>query len=157
MIAQLEGQLEHQGKEEDKLKITVEYRELIEAELDGICDRVISMLENTLVPFAKDDEGRVFYNKMKGDYCRYKAEYKNNDEKDEVAKRADEAYAQAYQNSKSLQSTHPIRLGLALNYSVFHYETLKKTQEACDMARDAFENAINELDSVTEVRFRCFR
>jgi hypothetical protein len=31
--------------------------------------------------------------------------------------------------------THPIRLGLALNYSVFHYEIMNKPQEACKLAK----------------------
>ena len=46
--------------------------------------------------------------------------------------------------------THPIRLGLALNFSVFHYEVLNNPEEACKMARQAFEDAIAELDSVSE-------
>ena len=39
---------------------------------------------------------------------------------------------------------------LALNYSVFHYEVLGNPDEACKMARTAFEDAIAELDHVAE-------
>merc|ERR1711920_1166488 len=49
---------------------------------------------------------------------------------------------------KDLAVTHPIRLGLALNYSVFQYEVLSNPEEACKMARTAFEDAIAELDNV---------
>ena len=50
--------------------------------------------------------------------------------------------------------THPIRLGLALNFSVFHYEVLNNPDEACKMARTAFEDAIAELDNVSEDSYK---
>jgi len=57
--------------------------------------------------------------------------------------------------SKSgLAVTHPIRLGLALNYSVFQYEVLGNPEEACKMARAAFEDAIAELDNVAEDSYK---
>jgi 14-3-3 protein epsilon len=49
-----------------------------------------------------------------------------------------------------LPSTHPIRLGLALNYSVFYYEIMKNSAKACKMARDAFDEAIADLDNVED-------
>ena len=49
-----------------------------------------------------------------------------------------------------LLSTHPIRLGLALNYSVFYYEIMKNSTKACKMARDAFDEAIADLDNVED-------
>merc|ERR1711884_426207 len=55
---------------------------------------------------------------------------------------------------KGLVVTHPIRLGLALNYSVFLYEVLSNPDEACKMARTAFEDAIAELDSVSEDSYK---
>merc|ERR1712038_1152608 len=55
---------------------------------------------------------------------------------------------------KDLAVTHPIRLGLALNYSVFQYEVLQSPDEACKMARTAFEDAIAELDNVAEESYK---
>merc|ERR1712177_122830 len=55
---------------------------------------------------------------------------------------------------KDLAVTHPIRLGLALNYSVFQYEVLGNPDKACDMARTAFEEAIAELDNVSEESYK---
>jgi len=53
-------------------------------------------------------------------------------------------------SAECLSSTHPIRLGLALNYSVFFYEIKQNANKACKMARDAFDEAIADLDNVDD-------
>ncbi|MED6152026.1 hypothetical protein PIB30_087992 [Stylosanthes scabra] len=53
-----------------------------------------------------------------------------------------------------LPPTHPIRLGLALNYSVFYYEILNQSDKACGMAKQAFEEAIAELDTLGEESYK---
>jgi 14-3-3 protein epsilon len=50
--------------------------------------------------------------------------------------------------------THPIRLGLALNFSVFYYEILNSSDKACNMAKQAFEEAIAELDTLGEESYK---
>merc|ERR1712157_170473 len=73
----------------------------------------------------------------------------------DAAENARKAYEEASNVSKSeLAVTHPIRLGLALNYSVFQYEVLGNPEEACKMARTAFEDAIAELDNVQEDSYK---
>ena len=37
-----------------------------------------------------------------------------------------------------LAPTHPIRLGLALNFSVFYYEILNSPDRACNLAKQVF-------------------
>nr|GMD93963.1 14-3-3 protein 10 [Ipomoea batatas] len=53
-----------------------------------------------------------------------------------------------------LSPTHPIRLGLALNFSVFYYEILNSSDKACSMAKQAFEEAIAELDTLGEESYK---
>merc|ERR1712061_788534 len=90
-----------------------------------------------------------------GNYCRYIAEFSDGNAKSQAAENARLACADASAVAeKDLVVTHPIRLGLALNYSVFQYEVLQNPDEACKMARTAFEDAIAELDNVAEDSYK---
>merc|ERR1712174_33291 len=92
---------------------------------------------------------------MKADYYRYMGEFSDGAAKSTWAESARQAYADAHAVAeKDLAVTHPIRLGLALNYSVFMYEVLSNPDEACKMARTAFEDAIAELDNVAEDSYK---
>merc|ERR1712171_19399 len=100
-------------------------------------------------------ESKVFYQKMKADYYRYIAEFTDGDKKSDAANSAKLAYEEAQKVAeKDLAVTHPIRLGLALNFSVFQYEVLNNPEDACKMARTAFEDAIAELDNVAEDSYK---
>merc|ERR1711937_906504 len=132
-----------------------EYKKKVEGELSKICKEIIDLLDGNLVKSASGGESKVFYHKMKGDYYRYIAEFTNEGEKTKAAEDARKAYDEAMQvATKDLAVTHPIRLGLALNFSVFHYEVLGTPDEACDMARTAFEEAIAELYNVSEESYK---
>ncbi|KVH96174.1 14-3-3 domain-containing protein [Cynara cardunculus var. scolymus] len=56
--------------------------------------------------------------------------------------------------STELPSTHPIRLGLALNFSVFYYEIMNSPERACHLAKQAFDEAIAELDTLSEESYK---
>merc|ERR1711964_47474 len=132
-----------------------EYRAKVEAELQKICDEIIDLLTNSLIKEGGEGESKVFYFKMKADYYRYIAEFTSDAKKTKAAESAKESYSAAVKVAeKDLAVTHPIRLGLALNYSVFQYEVLGNPDEACKMARAAFEDAIAELDNVAEDSYK---
>jgi len=61
---------------------------------------------------------------MKGDYFRYLGEFMQGDERKKVIDNAQDSYKRATEEAEKLKTTHPIRLGLALNFSVFYYEIL---------------------------------
>ena len=56
--------------------------------------------------------------------------------------------------AEQLKSTHPIRLGLGLNYSVFYYEILNSPDIACRIAKQAFDSSILDLDQLEEDEYR---
>merc|ERR1712214_232820 len=86
---------------------------------------------------------------------RYIAEFTEGDKKSTAAEKARQAYQDAQDVAENdLAVTHPIRLGLALNYSVFLYEVLSNPEEACKMARTAFEDAIADLNNVAEDSYK---
>jgi len=154
IITSVEGKEKSKGNEE-QAKHSQEYCGKVEMELNDICNTILDLLDGNLVPKASPGESKVFYLKMKADYHRYIAEFTKDTEKDKAAESARSAYQEATDNSeKDLSVTHPIRLGLALNYSVFMYEVLSKPDEACKMARTAFEDAIAELDNVSEESYK---
>ncbi|XP_066330730.1 14-3-3-like protein GF14-A [Miscanthus floridulus] len=131
------------------------YRARVEAELSGICAGILRLLDDRLVPAAAAVDAKVFYLKMKGDYHRYLAEFKTAAERKDAADSTLAAYQAAQDIAvKELPPTHPIRLGLALNFSVFHYEILNSPDRACSLAKQAFDEAISELDTLGEESYK---
>lgn len=88
-----------------------------------------------------------FGNYRKADYYRYVAEITKDDERKKASDTAEGLYREATDLASDLDHTHPIRLGLALNYSVFYYEILSNAEKACDIAKGAMDNAIALLES----------
>jgi len=130
-------------------------RKKIEKELKDICQEVLSLLDKFLIPKATTAESKVFYLKMKGDYYRYLAEVATGDERNKVIEESQRAYNDAFDIAKNqMQPTHPIRLGLALNFSVFYYEILNAPDRACHLAKQAFDDAIAELDTLNEDSYK---
>jgi len=130
------------------------YRKQVETELEKICNELLEVLEKYLVPEDKSTEGQVFYLKMAGDYYRYLAEFAAQEDKKAKAQKAKEKYESASKAAADLPPTNPIRLGLALNYSVFFYEILGQPTDACTLAKQAFDDAISELDSLKEEQYK---
>ncbi|KAM9351189.1 14-3-3 protein beta/alpha-1-like [Symphorus nematophorus] len=152
VISSIEQKTEGNDK---KQQMAREYREKIEFELQEICHDVLGLLDNFLITNASSAESKVFYLKMKGDYYRYLSEVASGDAKKDTVENSQQAYQQAFDISKGeMQPTHPIRLGLALNFSVFYYEILNNPDKACTLAKTAFDEAIAELDTLNEDSYK---
>jgi len=140
---------------ERKQSMAKEYREKVEKELKEICQDVLCLLDKFLIAKASNAESKVFYLKMKGDYFRYLAEVATGDDRAGVVDDSQKSYQDAFEIAKSdMQPTHPIRLGLALNFSVFYYEILNSPDKACSLAKQAFDDAIAELDTLNEDSYK---
>ena len=122
-----------QQKEESKgsknLKLLKEYKKKIEGELDKFCDDILKLIEHNILQTCNNAESKVFFLKMQGDYERYISEYAVDAQYDEASLKADQAYKKATDIAEQdLKTTNPVRLGLALNFSVFCYEVLNSYQ-----------------------------
>ncbi|KAB8256281.1 14-3-3 domain-containing protein [Aspergillus pseudonomiae] len=154
IISSIEQKEESKGSEQH-VSIIRDYRQKIETELEKVCQDVLDVLDESLIPKAETGESKVFYYKMKGDYHRYLAEFASGNKRKVAATAAHEAYKNATDVAQTdLTPTHPIRLGLALNFSVFYYEILNSPDRACHLAKQAFDDAIAELDSLSEESYR---
>ncbi|KAL0728332.1 hypothetical protein Bca4012_024425 [Brassica carinata] len=148
-------QKEESRKNEEHVGLVKDYRSKVETELSSVCSGILKLLEEHLIPSAAASESKVFYLKMKGDYHRYMAEFKAGEERKAAAEDTMVAYKAAQDIAAAdMAPTHPIRLGLALNFSVFYYEILNSSDKACDMAKQAFEEAIAELDTLGEESYK---
>jgi 14-3-3 protein epsilon len=114
---------------------------------------VDNVLKNCL-PRAATDETRAFFYKMAGDYYRYVAECAQADKIQVVKDGALENYKKASETSASLNACNPIRLGLALNFSVFQYEVMNNHKQACELGEQALSDALEKIDDVDEETFR---
>ena len=91
----------------------------------------------------------------KGDYLRYKAEIAAGENKSSDCDKAEAAYqSAALKANGELTKTNPIRLGLYLNFSVFHYELRNNSEKACELAKEAFDSAISELDTLSDDKYK---
>ncbi|CAI0444776.1 unnamed protein product [Linum tenue] len=154
ILSSIEQKEEGKGNDQNVKRIKG-YRQKVETELSDICTDVMTVIDEHLIPSCSGAESTVFFYKMKGDYYRYLAEFKAGDERKEVADQSMKAYQAASTAAEAdLPPTHPIRLGLALNYSVFYYEILNSPERACHLAKQAFDEAIHELDTLSEESYK---
>jgi 14-3-3 protein epsilon len=155
----------HQGSppSERQKEMLVQYRDTITTELQSI---ITEIEQNVVKVFTEGDRAAtqgdilVFFHKLNGDYNRYGAEASHGETREVFKNKAKEAYQQAQSlcatasEADNLAETSPIRLGLALNYSVFNYEIAENKSEARELAQAAFDNAIDKLDTLTDEEYR---
>ncbi|CAH1271197.1 YWHAZ [Branchiostoma lanceolatum] len=143
-------------------------QEKVETELKKLCEEILELLDRYLIPGADEEltkgtdgeylghyvESIVFYLKMKGDYLRYLTEILEGSEKEDKVSKAMESYKEAQEKAARLLPTNPVRLGLALNFSVFHYEIRNDSKEACLVSNKAFDDAIAKLDGLPDDSYK---
>ena len=111
------------------------------------------MLDKYLIPNAQDSEAKVLYMKIKADYYRYHCEFAEGDEFEEAKNNGEKIYKEAYDMAlKDINIYNSVRLGLALNYSVFVYEIMDNKNEAYEIAQKAYDDAMKMVDDVEKNR-----
>ena len=130
------------------------YKHKIEEDLQKDCMNIINMIKDNALKGSGDSESKAFFLKMIGDYYRYMAESAQGDKLALARDGALANYKDADVVAKELQACNPIKLGLALNFSVFYYEVMQDNKQACQLAETALQEAMNKIDDVDEETFR---
>jgi 14-3-3 protein epsilon len=149
VVAAVEANMDSRG-EASHSALARGYRSKVAAELQGVCDKAITLLKNNLLPTAADAESKTFYLKMMADYHRYVAEFAEGELRRRAADEARVAYTQGTSEAASLGATHPVALGLALNFSVFQHEVLGETANAVATAQAALTAGTADLQRMPE-------
>lgn len=135
VIAAVEAKEKSNFSETERL--AVQFREQVESEIRALCMNILGMLETRLIPSATT--GKVPLLKMRGDYYRYLSEISQDPN---LPKKALASYEEAAAIAQvTLEAADSARLALALNRSVFYFEIMKDRENACKVARAAFEAA----------------
>ncbi|KAJ6432205.1 hypothetical protein OIU84_019450 [Salix udensis] len=80
IMSSIEQKEESKGNDSN-VKLIKGYLQKVEDELSKICNDILSIIDEHLIPSSSSGEPTVFYYKMKGDYCRYLAEFKTDQER----------------------------------------------------------------------------
>ena len=132
------------------------YKRQLEDELKNTCQTAISTVDVSLFKKAETAESKVFFLKLKADYYRYMAEASMiPEEYEENSNKALEVYMSAKKiATEGLEPINPVRLGLALNFSVFFFEIKKNPKEACQIAKSALNEATAGLHTLEENSYK---
>ena len=147
--------LAYESKEAKKaespyLEYIREYKQKVQKELEDLCNKICETIDTNLLPKANTDEAKVFYHKMKGDYYRYIAENVDGDTKKKYSDLGLSAYNAALDAANNIDYKNPIKLGLALNLSVFYYEVVGDKEQACKLAQETLDKSKEALNGVDE-------
>ena len=99
------------------------YKNKIELALYADCEKIIQIVRTKVLSKPSAEEPKSFFVKMVGDYYRYIAETAQGEKLEQVKNEALKAYTEA--QTINLPPCNSIKLGLALNFSVFYYEVMK--------------------------------
>jgi len=114
----------------------------------------IHIIDKHIFPKLKTLDGKTFFLKVKADYYRYMSEISFGSDLKTYRKHSSKFYKEAFTTSLMLNPLNIIRLGVALNYSVFFYEVLSNTLQSIMIATSALNEALKELKSYDEERLQ---
>lgn len=150
--ASLSKIIEIYNEEKDKsdklsLDLIISLKQKLEEELKDGCLKMINLLDKYLIKNASSSDSKVFYYKIKGDYNRYLSIFFPNSE---YLQQAQLSYKQALHYGDILSCLNPIKIDLALSYSVFLYDILQKQDEAIKFGSECLNEALEQLGKVDE-------
>ena len=137
-----------------------EYEKRVTEEAQNICMEILEILAQLLENFgsasgdsepSESSEDLIFYQKMRGDYYRHMVSFCEGDARRRTKELARWSYGQAeVLAERDLQIWHPMRLALALNYSIFIAEFDLDERAARQKARKTYYGALDIFDEIPE-------
>ena len=112
------------------------------------------MIKNYAMKNSNNDENKVLFLRMVGDNYRFMGETQQAEHLASSKQDCLEHYQQAVDVSKKLHSCNRLKLGIALNMSVFYSELMNDKKHACSIAEIALKDAMDKIDDVDEETFR---
>ena len=112
-----------------------EYKEKTESKILADCEMIIELIMTNVLTKSANDEAKAFFSKMVADYYRYTCEVASGERLETAKTEAKKFYEEA--NNIEMNPCSAVKLGLALNLSVFYYEVLKDRATACKYADSA--------------------
>ena len=149
--------MEHKEKKKKRntVKEIKEIKNHIENEIRETCKELQDLIDKELLPKNEEDEILVFLYKLKADYFRYICEFAEGNEYQDNLIKAEEFYKKAYEIAdKKLPIINCNRVSVALNYSIFLYETKKDKKSGFDIAQNTFKESMKFIDDLEKPKYR---
>ena len=148
-----------QNKEKNNPTRSATIAEFIDQEkthIKNTVEEVISIIDEKLYLNAPTLQCKVQYTKMKADYYRYICECFTESILEEAKIKGKLFYELASSLALGLPKCDPIRLGVALNYSVFYCEILKNKEIGHQIVTESFDAALAEMGTVDDEHYKNF-
>ena len=117
-------------------------------EIKNYINKAIELIDNNLLKKVNNNELKVLYSKIKGDYMRYIIEIlpkENEEEKNALKEKAEEDYKIGLNLCDTLNNLNTTKVGLLLNYTVFLYEIMKDYKTAYVIANDTYQKTMKSV------------
>jgi 14-3-3 protein epsilon len=119
-------------------------KDRVEGDIANLLTQYIGGIDGAFLVRPTSEASRVLFLKMKADYLRYLAEIQR-----APAQQVQAAYVTAYEAARAgLGAAHPLRTGIALNYSVFHFEIAGSKDAALQIAKAAHDEGVAAVKTV---------
>jgi hypothetical protein len=124
----------------DRAEKLREFQERAFADLDRLCERALSAINEHLLPNSPNARATAFYHKLVGDFSRYHSECAPESEMPKLLEKAKKNYDRSIEIcAKELPLRDSLRLSVILNHAVFQYEHLHRKEDAAELIRAALE------------------
>jgi 14-3-3 protein epsilon len=135
----------HDAGSPEKVEAVQNLVDQIRSDVHALCTEVIAITDDILVPASDTTHDHIFYNKMKGDFFRYDAEFQISALREEAVKNASVSYETALNLASDLDIICPVKLGLILNYCVFLVDVKGDKENGRNIAKTTMEDAESKI------------